>query len=82
MKADMILMEWSPYLMQRMGGDPAVVLEFLRDNFSLGAINESPEAHREDSVFRPIDEICAILTNSIADWRHTPFRYCDVLAKR
>jgi FkbM family methyltransferase len=79
-KADAVLMEWSPYLIKRMGGDHAAALDFLRTNFAFGAIHHDPEAAHNDSFFQPIDVFCHILAESITGWPVT--KYVDVIVKR
>jgi hypothetical protein len=48
-KADAILVEWSPYHMARLGGDPNVVLQFLEEHFTYGKIEETDANQCEQS---------------------------------
>jgi len=82
MKANIILLEWSPYLMNRLGGDPLTVIEFLKEHFTSGAINDNPERPHDDITFQSIDKICSILSDSLSQWRNTPYKYYDVMVKR
>ena len=56
-KADVILMEWAPYYMSRMGGDPNIITEFLRTNYTSARIKDA-ETVEDDVEFQPIAEIC------------------------
>jgi FkbM family methyltransferase len=80
-KADVILMEWAPYYMTRMGGDPYIILEFLRANFATAKIKDA-ESDQDEAVFQPMAEVCSALTKTFAEWRNNPSSYVDVVAKR
>lgn len=74
--ADLMLVEWSPYHMSRMGGDPRIVLDLLRKNFSRGRINQAESD--EVGALRPITEVCDQLEQTIETYRDRPSRYMDV----
>jgi FkbM family methyltransferase len=79
-KADAILLEWSPYHMKRMGGDINAVIRFLQANFHSGAIHDDPEAQHNDSLFRPIEEVCLTLNDSLTGWPDG--KYVDIVVRR
>jgi FkbM family methyltransferase len=79
-KADTLLLEWSPYLMKRMGGDALAVIDFLKTNFSSGAIQHEPEAPRGRADFQNIDLICEALRESLVGWPES--KYADVIVRR
>jgi FkbM family methyltransferase len=80
-KADIILMEWAPYYMQRMGGDPNIVIDFLRSNFSAARINDI-ESDNDDGTNQPIADVCATLTKIYSEWSDDPNKYVDIVATR
>jgi FkbM family methyltransferase len=79
-RADALLMEWSPYLMKRMGGDGSLAINFLRDNFNAGAIHHNPEAAHSESEFQSIDLVCNVLRDSLVEWPAS--KYADVMVLR
>lgn len=79
-KADFIVVEWSPYHMSRMGGDPNIIIEFLRTNFTVAKIKDTESDHYE-AEFQPIAEVCLALTKSFAEWSHDD-KYVDIVATR
>lgn len=81
-KADVILLEWAPYHMSRMGGDQNIILEFLRTNFTTAKIIDAEFDRDDDAEFQPIAKACAALTKSFAEWKNDPIYYVDVVAKR
>ncbi len=78
-KADVILMEWSPYHMSRMGGDPNIIIEFLRTNFTSARIKNA-DSDGDEAEFQPIAEICLALTTSFGEWSDDPSKYVDIVA--
>jgi FkbM family methyltransferase len=80
-KADIILLEWAPYLMERMNGNPRVVIEFLREKFLMGKIRDAESEH-DEAEFQPIQEICEALTGSLVEWSGDPSKYVDVVVTR
>jgi FkbM family methyltransferase len=82
-RADVMLMEWSPYQMHVMGTDPIAALDFLRNSFTYGAINDNPEYLGWDNLAeRPIAEVCGMLSENAISLRDKPFKYFDLLLKR
>ena len=79
-RADLLVMEWCPYLMGRMGGDQHFILDMLRRNFSAGRICRAESGEYSDP--RPIAEICDQLAPTIVADRDRPDRYFDVIATK
>ncbi|QND70477.1 FkbM family methyltransferase [Tardiphaga robiniae] len=76
-KADVILTEWSPYLMRRMSGDPFVVIQFLRENFSQGAINQGDAT---SAPMQPISDLCNALAQTLSSF--AGMEYADVVVRK
>jgi hypothetical protein len=68
-------------MMARMGGDPLVVLEFLRDSFGIGRISQA-EADTEASPYIPIGEICDRLAYTIKKQTNNENYYVDIIAMK
>ncbi|CAB3741196.1 hypothetical protein LMG27174_06732 [Paraburkholderia rhynchosiae] len=81
-KADAILVEWSPYHMARLGGDPNVVLRFLEDHFSHGQIEETDANAGKQGESGPMKAITTRLQSTITKWRDNPFNYVDIVATK
>jgi FkbM family methyltransferase len=81
-KADVILFEWSPYLMARIGGDPNIIIDFLRKEFSTGRIGQPEGSSAGIDARISIEEICAILQTSITAWREDPYKYVDIIVEK
>jgi FkbM family methyltransferase len=79
-QADTILMEWSPYMMNRMSADPMIVIDFLRANFHVGLLNPDPIATKFSSEFTSIDRICDELRASLNQF--TGMEYCDLIVQK
>ncbi len=79
-QADALLIEWSPYHMARLGGDPQVVLRFLEEHFDHGAIEPTDAKAGQRGESGPMKEIVRRLQATIAAWRDDPFNYVDVVA--
>jgi hypothetical protein len=67
-------------MMARMGGDPLVVLEFLRDSFGIGRISQA-EADK-GSPYIPIGEICDRLAYTIKTQTNNENYYVDIIAMK
>ena len=78
--ADLIILEWWPYGMARMGSDPQAVTTFLRDHFKRVTIAEG-----EEGVV-PASEAADIVADRLLEMAHRekdhPTRYVDVIAQR
>jgi FkbM family methyltransferase len=79
--ADMIVMEWSPYLMRRMSADARAAIVFLREAFTKGAINNDPTSDNWiEPEFKSISEICRQLEDSLTTFRGD--RYVDLIVSK
>jgi FkbM family methyltransferase len=78
--ADLLVIEWSPYHMARMGGDPRVVLGLLRENFSTGRTGEGENG--ATSASRAIAELCGQLERSLVVDQNNPNRYLEVMVMK
>jgi hypothetical protein len=81
-KADLIVVEWSPYHMARLGGDPMVVIDFLEREFSFAKLI-TPDVSQAEIL--PTDggkHVFDILKETIQSWRDDPQRYVDVVASK
>uniref|UniRef100_E1T8I1 Methyltransferase FkbM family n=1 Tax=Burkholderia sp. (strain CCGE1003) TaxID=640512 RepID=E1T8I1_BURSG len=81
-RADAILIEWSPYHMARLGGDPNIVLQFLEAHFTHGRIEETDAKAGRQGVTESITEVTARLRGTITQWRDNPQNYVDIFATR
>ncbi|SIT42968.1 Methyltransferase FkbM family [Paraburkholderia ribeironis] len=81
-RADAILVEWSPYHMARLGGDPNLVLRFLEEHFNHGQIEQTDAKAGQQGESGPMTEIATHLQSTITKWRDDPFSYVDVVATR
>jgi FkbM family methyltransferase len=77
-KADLLVTEWAPYYMARLGGDPRIALDLLRKNFSHCRINEAECAPTGN--LRPMADICDQLEQTIIADCDRPRRYWDITA--
>jgi len=78
-RAQLLVLEWCPYMIARMGGDPQVILQFLRESFRIGSISRA-EADSKGSQFLPIDEICDQLLGTISTQENNENYYIDIIA--
>ena len=81
-RADTIQVEWSPYHMARLGGDPNVVLRFLEEHFKFGQIEWTDAKAGQRGESGPLMEITGRLQSTITKWRDDPFSYVDVVATK
>ncbi|MFM0485074.1 FkbM family methyltransferase [Paraburkholderia strydomiana] len=81
-KADAILVEWSPYHMARLGGDPNVVLQFLEEHFTYGKVEETDAKAGIPAETEPMRTIAARLRSTITKWRDDPLNYVDIFATK
>jgi len=78
-RAELVAFEYWPYGIQRLGGDPDFLADFVAQNFVEGAIVNGERDERP--VWRPIRAIRGELT---AHWRSdaTAYRYFDVFVRK
>ena len=79
--AQLLVLEWCPYMMARMGGDPMVVLQFLRGSFRIGSIWRA-EAGTEAGQYLPIGEICDQLCHTFSTQVNNENYYVDIVAMK
>jgi FkbM family methyltransferase len=72
-QAEMILLEWSPYLMRRMASNPKIAIDFLGANFCSGAFCESGDFH-------PVDAFCNLLEHSLSEF--DGMDYTDIIVRK
>jgi hypothetical protein len=63
-----------------MEGDPNIIVEFLLANFPVAKIQKWQNP--DEAEFRPIGEVCSILTRSFDEWKDDPDNYVDVISTR
>lgn len=78
-RVKLIAIEFAPYLMHDLKGDPQVVLDFLAQ-FDQIAIESSTESAYP--VFRPAAEGLRELRTFLSEWKNGDSRYWDVFASR
>jgi FkbM family methyltransferase len=79
-RASLVISEFWPYGMSRLGGDPEELIKFLRDQFSTIAIAMTEE--NTVSVPRPSSEVCKELSEFVTAHTDQPRMYLDVIARR
>lgn len=79
-RAGLIVSEFWPYGMARLGGNPQDLIEFLRDHFSTLAVAINEEG--PISPPRPAVEVCKELVMLVAAHSDDPEMYVDVIARR
>jgi FkbM family methyltransferase len=80
-RAQLLVLEWCPYMIARMGGDPLVVLQFLRESFRIGSIWRA-EAGTEASQYLPMGEICDRLRHTFPAHEKDENYYVDIVAMK
>ncbi|MBX9711428.1 MAG: FkbM family methyltransferase [Xanthobacteraceae bacterium] len=78
--ADMLIIEFWPYSMKRMGGDPEFVIRFLESNFSTMALAEGEDA--EPSKVMPSAVAANQLRALVEDRINDDNFYVDVVARK
>jgi FkbM family methyltransferase len=79
-RADLVILEWSPYLMARLGGDPAVVTTWLAGAFSKATIafGEEGALPAEEPIAAVVERLLAMARQARGD----SSVYADVIARR
>jgi FkbM family methyltransferase len=81
-QAGAILFEWCPYTMERLGGDPNSILQFLNKNFAWAEIDD-PEGSRQTNRRRgSIGEITKFLKSSFSQRSYDPDWHLDVVVRK
>ena len=78
--ANLLILEWAPYWLHRVGGDPEVVTDFLLETFRTLRLADMEEAPLQDET--PSDKVAAQLLELYARYKHDPTKYLDVVATR
>ncbi len=79
-KADLIIVEWSPYLMARLKAVPEIVVDFLRAHFETVSIVRFGD--KRQPTPQPMATAAGILLDMAHDSRDDPYTYCDIIARR
>jgi FkbM family methyltransferase len=79
-KASLVISEWAPYWLARLGGDPEVVTSFLTENFPSVAIAEGE--HGELPKAEPAAIAAERLLAMAHESRNDPSTYVDFIATR
>jgi len=79
-RAGLVVLEFWPYGMSRLGGDSENLIKFLRNQFSTLAIATKEEATVLPA--RPSSEVCEELTAFVTAHTDHPKMYLDVIARR
>lgn len=78
-RARLVVMEFSPFMIAQLGGDPEVVITYLSEFERIALVaGES----KEDLVFRPAATACAELRQTFARARADEADYLDIYAER
>jgi FkbM family methyltransferase len=78
--ADLIVVEWAPYLLNRLGGDPSVVTNCLRRSFTRISI-----AAGEDQNIPPSEPVAVAIERLLEmahQHSHDPRHYVDLIAEK
>lgn len=79
--AEMILLEWSPYHLRRLGGNPNAIIEFAKNHFSLGALSEGEGTMGAlTDISEVVGAMESLLEKSANDKRF--HKYADVLLRK
>jgi hypothetical protein len=79
-QAELVVMEFCPYMIGRMGGDPETIAAFIERNFRSASL-AFQETDAAES-FRPADEVASDLRELAASKRDTLGYYFDVILKK
>lgn len=79
-RADLVILEWSPYWMRRMNADPSVVPQLLEGAFRKVSIAEGEEGPIPES--QPAESCGRRLLELYDEFRENPLRYFDVIASK
>lgn len=82
----LLSIEFMPYMMMRLGGDPLVVVKFLRENFAKARFargeGNAPPEERKFSSDLPISEVGSRLEAFAAKHAKDHERYLDIIATK
>jgi FkbM family methyltransferase len=79
-RAELVVSEWAPYWLARLGGDPAVVTDFVRDHFSTISIanGESGEAGPPEAARSAAEQLLTMARK----YHDDPRWYVDFIARK
>ena len=78
-QADLLVIEWAPYFLSRLGGDVPAMLSFLADHFSSIAFYRPGKGeHPTDSP----SAACAELYEMLGRGKDAPTEGCDIIARK
>jgi len=77
-RASLVISEWAPYWLARLGGNPEIVTSFLTAHFSSVAIaeGESGALSKAEPAAVAVERLLKVAN----DWRHDPSKYLDFVA--
>jgi len=78
--ADFICFEYTPYLLERAGGDIGLLIDVAEESFAEGAI--SPGDQHSALDWRPISEITEIMSDHRSKVGANPYLYDDVFLRK
>jgi FkbM family methyltransferase len=78
-RVNLIAIEFAPYLMHELRGDPEVVLEFLAQFEQIAVLASTEDDY---PIFRPAEEGLRQLRTFLSEWRKGDSRYWDIFASR
>jgi len=78
--ADFVCFEYTPYLLDRAGGDVGLLVDAVEESFSEGAI--SPGDQHSALNWRPISEITGIMSEHRSQVDQNPYLYDDVYLRK
>jgi FkbM family methyltransferase len=79
-KASLLISEWAPYWLARLGGNPEVVTSFLRANFATVAVAEGETG--EIPKPEPVSIAAERLLEFASQFKHDRSKYVDIIAAR
>ncbi|SDM19960.1 methyltransferase, FkbM family [Methylobacterium phyllostachyos] len=79
-KAELIILEWSPYLLSRLGGDYTAVLDFIANNFSRCEIHNGDGLNRKSDL--SIEDTISALKERFGAERHDIGTNYDLILRK
>ena len=76
--ADLLVTEFCPYMIRRIGGDPEEIIQFLQDNFSQGFVSGKHNLNAEVEMV-DIAEVAEFLRGFV---RIAKLDFLDILVKK
>jgi len=79
-EADLLICEWAPYWMSRLGGDPATITDFLRKHFRLISMTSGED--NSVSTSEPVDIATEELLEIAHKHRDDPRQYFEIVGRK